>query len=96
MTENIERHRSRVEIDARARTTRLALERNAVTFREVPRQFSALELSIAELWRRAFTFGAKTTASPARNPSDISVSGPIGLMTILSQRSSVTPARRPS
>jgi hypothetical protein len=51
MTGKFEGLRSRVEIDARARAARLALERDAVALGSVRRRPRPLQQAMAELWR---------------------------------------------
>jgi hypothetical protein len=52
MTQHVERHLSRIDIDARAHTVRRALERDAAALGAVAHQLLPLRLSIAELWHR--------------------------------------------
>lgn len=52
MTGNFERTRSRAEIDARARTARVTLERDPLAPATTARRRFALQHSLAELWRQ--------------------------------------------
>ncbi|MBI3515602.1 MAG: hypothetical protein HY060_16320 [Proteobacteria bacterium] len=52
MTGDYERTRSRAEIDTRARTARVTLERSELTLAATSRRPFVLRHSLAELWRQ--------------------------------------------